>query len=248
VGDDSRHVELHAVQVELAAAARNFALHGRAEIVDVELCDLLRILSGLDVDVPELHCHARFLSLRISPRRAEVAPAAAAWQHEQRNSTDIRQTAGVFESRIAPLTGLDDANCRRPQPAHRSGSTSSWARLIGGGYRWLARSVPTARWRRLRPTEPLRIVLQESCSLILRRNRRVAFRCAMLLGGNGARYRRNRLFRPVAIATVGEPHLCAMHRVGQRLGRRRTDQRLGFPCRPRGSKGPWGSTLSEDLA
>src|SRR5215475_6127249 len=48
VGDDGCHVELHAVQVELAAAAWNFSLHGRAEIVDVELCNLLRILSGLD--------------------------------------------------------------------------------------------------------------------------------------------------------------------------------------------------------
>src|SRR5580692_9742834 len=94
IGDDGRHVELHAVQVELAAAAGNFPLHGRAKIVDVELCDLLRILSGLDVNVPELHCHARFLPLRISPRRAEAAPAAAAWQHEQRNSTDIRQERG----------------------------------------------------------------------------------------------------------------------------------------------------------
>ena len=54
VGDDRRHVELHAVQVELAAAAGNFPLHGRTKIVDVELCDFLRILSGLDVDVPEL--------------------------------------------------------------------------------------------------------------------------------------------------------------------------------------------------
>src|ERR1700751_4618947 len=61
VGDDRRHVELHAVQVELAAAAGNFPFHGRAEIVDVELSDLLRILSSLDVDVPELHGHARFL-------------------------------------------------------------------------------------------------------------------------------------------------------------------------------------------
>jgi hypothetical protein len=68
----------------------------------------------------------------ISPLVAEAAPADAAWQHEQRNSTDIRQTAGVFESRIAPLTGLDNANCRRPQRARRSGSTSFWARLIGG--------------------------------------------------------------------------------------------------------------------
>ena len=85
-------VELHAVQVELAAAAGNFPLHGRAKIVDVELCDLLRILSGLDVDVPELHGHARLLC----PRRAEATRAAAAWQHEQRNSTAIRQIASVF--------------------------------------------------------------------------------------------------------------------------------------------------------
>src|SRR5690348_18172494 len=61
VSDNCCHVELHAVQVELAAAARNFPLHGRAEIVDVELCNLLRVFSGLDVDVPELHGHARLL-------------------------------------------------------------------------------------------------------------------------------------------------------------------------------------------
>ena len=36
VGDDGSHVELHTVQVELAAAPGNFPLHGRAEIVDVE--------------------------------------------------------------------------------------------------------------------------------------------------------------------------------------------------------------------
>src|SRR5271170_4140172 len=89
VGDDGRNVELHAVQVELAAAAGDFPLHSRAEIVDVELCDLPWILSGLDVDVPELHGHARLLPLGTCPRRAEAAPAAAAWQHEQRNSTDI---------------------------------------------------------------------------------------------------------------------------------------------------------------
>src|SRR5262249_60182939 len=73
VGNDSRHVELHTMQVELAAAAGNFPLHGRAEIVDVELRDLLRILSGLDVDVPELHGHARLLPLGL-PRGAAAAP------------------------------------------------------------------------------------------------------------------------------------------------------------------------------
>src|SRR6516225_1550114 len=69
VGDDRRHVELHAVQVELAAAAGNLPFHGRAEIVDVKLRDLLRILSGLDVDVPELHGHARLLPLGSTKRR-----------------------------------------------------------------------------------------------------------------------------------------------------------------------------------
>src|SRR6516225_8135335 len=69
VGDDGRHVELHAVQVELAAATGNFPLHGSAEIVDVELRDLLRILSGLDVDVPELHGHARLLPLGFTKGR-----------------------------------------------------------------------------------------------------------------------------------------------------------------------------------
>src|SRR5258705_10777033 len=92
VGDDGRHVELHAVQVELAAAAGNFPLHGRPEIVDVELCDLLRILSGLDVDLPESHGHACLLC----PRRAEAARAVAASQHYYRNSTDI-QIPGIVE-------------------------------------------------------------------------------------------------------------------------------------------------------
>jgi hypothetical protein len=54
-------IELHAVQVELTAATWSFALYDRAEIVDVELCDFLRILSGLDVDVPKLHGHANLL-------------------------------------------------------------------------------------------------------------------------------------------------------------------------------------------
>src|ERR1700747_3806749 len=73
IGDDGRPVELHAVQVELAAATGNFPLHGRAEIVDVELRDLLRILSGLDVDVPELHGHARFLLLGFTKGRRGAA-------------------------------------------------------------------------------------------------------------------------------------------------------------------------------
>src|SRR5277367_4997174 len=72
VGVDRCHVELHAVQVELAAAAGSFPLHGRPEIDDVELCDLLRILFGLDVDVPELHGHASLLRYGFAqdaPRR-----------------------------------------------------------------------------------------------------------------------------------------------------------------------------------
>src|SRR5215831_4224056 len=36
----------------------------------------------------------------ICPRRAEAAPAAAAWRHEHRNSTDIRPITGFFGSRI----------------------------------------------------------------------------------------------------------------------------------------------------
>ena len=52
-----------------SCAAGNFPLHGRAEIVDVELRDLLRILSGLDVDVPELHRHTRLLPLGLPEAR-----------------------------------------------------------------------------------------------------------------------------------------------------------------------------------
>jgi hypothetical protein len=59
VGDDGRHVELHAVQAELAAAVGNFRFTVAPKFVNVELPDLLRILSGPDVDVPELHGHAR---------------------------------------------------------------------------------------------------------------------------------------------------------------------------------------------
>src|SRR5262249_54238450 len=83
VGDDGRHVELHAVQVDLAAAAGIFTLHGRAEIVDVELRDLLRILSGLDVNVPELHGHARLLPLLFTK-----GPRSGAC-HSQLGSTSI---------------------------------------------------------------------------------------------------------------------------------------------------------------
>ena len=36
LGVDGRHVELHAVQIELATATGSFPLHGRTEIVDVE--------------------------------------------------------------------------------------------------------------------------------------------------------------------------------------------------------------------
>jgi hypothetical protein len=64
-----------------------------------------------------LHGHARLLPLGICPRRDEAAPAAAAWQHEQRNSTDIRQISGGFESRIAPLTGLDNGKLPSPPTA-----------------------------------------------------------------------------------------------------------------------------------
>src|SRR5580704_10819379 len=84
VGDDRRHVELHAVQVELAAAAGDFPLHSRAEIVDVELRDLLRVLFGLDVDVPELHGHTGLLPRGFTKRRRGDACRS------QRRSTRIR--------------------------------------------------------------------------------------------------------------------------------------------------------------
>src|SRR6516162_6765498 len=79
-------VVLHTMQVELAAAAGNFPLHSRAEIVDVELRDLLRILSGLDVDVSELHGHARLLLLgctkgrRGGARRSQLGRASIGTQ------------------------------------------------------------------------------------------------------------------------------------------------------------------------
>ena len=47
-GDQCRDVELQPVQIEAKAAAGNFGLHGRAEVVDVELRRLLGI-AGLYV-------------------------------------------------------------------------------------------------------------------------------------------------------------------------------------------------------
>ena len=79
------------MEVELAAAAGSFPLYGRPKIVDVELGDLLWIVSGLDVDVPELHGHTRLLL----PAGAPAAPAVAASQHKHRNSTDIRSASAA---------------------------------------------------------------------------------------------------------------------------------------------------------
>src|SRR6516165_1462137 len=111
VGDDGRHVELHTVQVELAAAAWNFPLHRGAEIVDVELCDLLRILSGLDVDVPELHGHCRLLPLGSTKRRRGGAcrsQLGSTSRRTQRRSPDFDRMsppAKIASSRPSP--GLD---------------------------------------------------------------------------------------------------------------------------------------------
>src|SRR5260370_17471172 len=72
VGDDGRHVELHAVQVELAAAARNFPLHGRAEIVDVELCDFCGSSLVLMWTCPSciaMHVSSRYGLARGAPGR-----------------------------------------------------------------------------------------------------------------------------------------------------------------------------------
>src|SRR5205823_13555183 len=59
--DDRRDVELQPGEVELAAAPGDLPLHRRAEIVDVEFRDLLGITLGLDVDVSDVHRHARLL-------------------------------------------------------------------------------------------------------------------------------------------------------------------------------------------
>ena len=94
-------------------------------------------LSSLDVDVPELQGHARFLLPAICPRRAEAAPAAAAWRHEHRNSTDIRSIPGFFGSRISASSMLghrvDQRRLERARPA-KSGagpnrSMPIWARF-----------------------------------------------------------------------------------------------------------------------
>ena len=71
-------------------------------------------------------------SARDLPRRAEAAPASAAWQHEQRNSTAIRQIAGVSESRIAPLTGFDSGKSPSlPTALPAIAALRGW--LIGAG-------------------------------------------------------------------------------------------------------------------
>ena len=59
--DDRRDVELQPGQVQLAAAPGDLPLHRRAEIIDVEFRDLLGIFLGLDMDVTDVHRHARLL-------------------------------------------------------------------------------------------------------------------------------------------------------------------------------------------
>src|SRR6202035_883154 len=46
-------------------------------------------LASLDVDVPELHGHAPFPPAWDLPAMRRGGTCPAAWQHEQRNSTDI---------------------------------------------------------------------------------------------------------------------------------------------------------------
>src|SRR4051812_20417086 len=82
--DYGRDVKLQAVQIELQTAAGDLALHGGAEIVDVELRGLLRVL-GLDVDVPDFHGHARLL--RIGVVLASLTRRFEAWQDGIANST-----------------------------------------------------------------------------------------------------------------------------------------------------------------
>jgi hypothetical protein len=106
VGDDGRHIELHAVQIELAAAAGNFPLHSRAEIVDVKLCDLPWILSGLDVDVPELHGYASLLPQRFARGAPRRHLPWWLWQDEQKNLTDILGFTAFLESRISASSVL----------------------------------------------------------------------------------------------------------------------------------------------
>src|ERR1700719_1279041 len=72
--DDRRDVELQPGEVELAAAPGDLPLHRRAEIVDVEFRHLLGIVLGLDMDVTDVHRHARLLR-EGSLSRAEEARA-----------------------------------------------------------------------------------------------------------------------------------------------------------------------------
>ena len=68
----------------------------------------------------------------ISPLLAEAAPAAAAWQHEQRNSTDIRQIA---RSPIAGTISICRSICRLNKRRWSSASNSSeqnWRLYIRG--------------------------------------------------------------------------------------------------------------------
>src|SRR5208282_3394343 len=83
-GDHPGDVELQPVQIEAAAAARNFGDQLRAEIVDVKLRGLLRILA-FEMYVLDGHSHDR------SPCRISLRPTLAeregAWQHRAVNST-----------------------------------------------------------------------------------------------------------------------------------------------------------------
>src|SRR4051812_33119822 len=81
---DCRDIELQPVQVELDVAVGGLVLHRRAEIVDVELGRLLGVVR-LDVDVSDLHRHARLLLFGCAGTTAGAT--GRAWQSGAANST-----------------------------------------------------------------------------------------------------------------------------------------------------------------
>src|SRR5262249_29226282 len=123
--DDRGDIELQPVQIELQAAPGHLPLHRGAEIVDVELRGLLWIL-GLDVDVPDLHGHARLLRLGAALASGR---GGKAWQHGIANSTAtalsfvVSAKAGAYLPASWPLLELAQASNRDGNGAtlHRRG-------------------------------------------------------------------------------------------------------------------------------
>src|SRR5271169_5458501 len=94
----------------------------------------------------------------ICPRRAEAAPAAAAWQHEHRNSTDIRQNTGRFVITLDIAPGVYPES--EPSLRSHDGAPGGAARVGGRGCGGLQHE-PRVPWWRKPMTDPEIVALRQ---------------------------------------------------------------------------------------